>query len=217
MPLIVTSSFQMVEGREVELLVFDNAGGSPRHRQTLVETLSTEYRLQDIDGNGMLDLFVKEKAMEEGTGFETFLTWYRWNGRGFVEYRSSNVVRNLNEFLASTTELLLTGELRKIMDFLLDPASVRALQRKGWSDHRILIYTLGLEEMAVQDFPPLREVVFPPLLEDPFTAQDERGSSFEITYRMIDLNGTSYIAKARLYMATNPFTNRQFTFSPDLD
>jgi len=217
LPVIVTTSFQTVEGRKVELLVFDNAGGLPRYRHTLVETLSTQYRLEDIDGNGMTDLFVKEKAIEEGTGFETFLTWYRWNGRAFVEYRSSNVVRNLNTFLASATEMLLTGKLREIVSVLLDPAGVRTLKRKGWSDTKILIHALGLEEMGVETFPSLREVVFPPLLENPFTNEDEHGSSFEITYRMIDLNGTSYIAKARLHMFTNPFKERQFAFSPNLD
>jgi hypothetical protein len=218
LPVIITASFQTVEGREVELLVFDSDGGrTPIYRQTLVETLSTQYRLEDIDKNGMIDLLVKEKAIEEGTGFETFLTWYRWNGRDFVEYRSTNVVRNLNTFLTSATELLLTGELGKIVSFLLDPVSVRTLKRNGWSNHKILIHTFGLEGMAVEEFPALREVVFPPLLEDPFTSQDERGSSFEITYRMIDRNGTSYIAKARLYMSTNPFTERQFTFSPNFD
>jgi len=217
LPVIITASFQTVEGREVELLVFDSAAGLPRYRHTLVETLSTQYRLEDIDGNGMIDLFVKEKAIEEGTGFETFLTWYRWNGRDFVEYRSTNVVRNLNAFLAAATELLLAGDLRESVSFLLDPAVVRTLKRNGWSDHRILIHTLGLEDMGIEEFPSLREVVFPPLLEDPFTIEDEKGSSFEITYRMIDLNGTSYIAKARLCMPTNPFKERQFAFSPNLD
>jgi hypothetical protein len=217
LPVIITVSFQTVEGREVELLVFDGAGGLPLYRHTLVETLSTQHRLEDIDGNGMIDLFVREKAIEEGTGFETFLIWYRWNGRAFVEYRSSNVVRNLNAFLASATELLLTGEVREIVNNLVDPGSVRTLKRKGWSDTKILIHALGLEEMGIEAFPSLREVVFPPLLEDPFTNEDEHGSSFEITYRMIDVNGTSYIAKARLYMFSNPFKERQFAFSPNLN
>jgi hypothetical protein len=217
LPVIITASFQTVDGREVELLVFDNASGLPRYRHTLAETLSTQYRLEDIDGNGMVDLFIKEKAIEEGTGFETFLTWHRWNGRSFSEYRSKNVVRNLNAFLASATELLLSGEPREIARFLLDPADLRTLKRNGWSDDKILIHTLGLKDMGIEEFPSVREVVFPPLLEDPFTSEGEEGSSFEITYRMIDLNGTSYIAKARLYMPTNPFNERQFAFSPNLD
>ena len=214
LPVIITASFQTAEGRQVELLVFDNAGGLPRCRHTLAETLSTQYRLEDIEGNGMVDLFVKEKAIEEGTGFETFLFWYRWNGRDFVEYRSSNVVRNLNAFLASATELLLSGELREIVSFMLDPSSVRTLKRKGWSDHKIVIHALGLEDVGIEKFPSLREVVFPPFLEDPFITEDEHGAYFEITYRMIDLNGTSYIAKALLYMSANPFKDRQFAFSP---
>jgi hypothetical protein len=217
LPLIITAAFQTVEGREVALLVFDSATSPPIYRQSLVETLSTQYRLEDLDGNGMVDLFVKERAIEEGTGFETFLTWYRWNGRDFVEYRSRNVVRNLNTFLASATELLVTGDIREMVSFLIDPAMVRTMRRKGWNDHRILIHTLGLEEMGIEEFPTLREAVFPPLLEDPFTSEDAEGSFFDITYRMIDLNGTSYIAKARLSMPTNPFKDRQFTFSPNRD
>ena len=217
LPVIITVSFQTVEGREVELLVFDNASGLPRARRSLAETLSTQYRLEDIDGDGMIDLFIKEKAMEEGTGFETFLTWHRWNGRDFVEYQTQNIVRNLNTFLASATELLLVGELKDSVSFLVDPSMVGDLRRKGWGDGKILIRTLGLEELGLQEFPTLREVVFPPVLEDPFTSEDEGGSYFVITYRMIDVNGTSYIAKARLYMSTNPFKDRQFVFAPALD
>jgi hypothetical protein len=216
-PVIITVSFQTVEGRDVELLVFDNPSGLPRARRSLAETLSTQYRLEDIDGNGMIDLSVKEKAIEEGTGFETFLTWNRWNGRDFVEYQTQNIVRNLNTFLASATELLLAGELRDTVSFLVDPSTVRDLRRKGWGDSKILIRTLGLEKLGLKEFPTLREVVFPPVLEDPFTSEDKDGSYFAITYRMIDMNGTSYITEAHLYMSTNPFKVRQFAFAPALD
>ncbi|MBN2553126.1 MAG: hypothetical protein JXB06_10165 [Spirochaetales bacterium] len=217
LPVIITVSFQSVEGREAELLVFDNGSGQPRCRLALAETLSSQYRLADIDGNGMTDLLVIEKAMEEGTGLETFLTWHRWNGRSFVEYRTRNVVRNLNAFLASATELLLAGEIRDAVGFLLEPSNLRALRRRGWSDQKILIHIMGLEEVGLEEFPALREVIFPPLLEDPFTAADDGELSLVITYRMIDLNGTSYIAKARLYMLPNPFIDRQFAFSASLD
>jgi hypothetical protein len=216
-PVIITVSFQTVEGRDVEMLVFDNASGLPRARRSLAETLSTQYRLEDIDGNGMIDLFMRERAIEEGTGFETFLTWHRWNGRDFVEYQTQNIVRNLNTFLASATELLLTGELRDAVSFLVDPSTVRNLRKNGWGEGKILIRTLGLDDLGLQEFPSLREVVFPPVLEDPFTSEDEGGSYFVITYRMIDVNGSSYITKARIYMLTNPFKDRQFSFAPALD
>ena len=216
-PVIVTVSFQTVEGREAQLLVFDDGDGVPLYRLGLSETLSTQYRLEDIDGNGTVDLFVKEKAMEEGTGFETFLIWYRWNGREFSEYRSRNVVRNLNAFLTSATELLLSGESARIVKQLLDPIVVRSLRNKGWADQRILVHVMGLEQVGLEGFPVLREVVFPPFLEDPFTVHKEAGSCFDLTYRMIDTDGTSYITTSRLYMLANPFRDRQFAFSPALD
>ncbi len=217
LPVIISVAFQTLEGRELELLVFDKANGLPRARRSLAETLATKSRLEDIDGNGVIDLFVKERAMEEGTGFETFLTWYRWNGRDFVEYKTQNVVRNLNAFLLNAKELMLAGQLQEAVRLLVDPAAVKALRKKGCGNEEILIRTLGLEELGVEEFPPLREVIFPQVLEDPFTTEDQQGMYFAITYRMIDTNGTSYIANARLYMLHNPFRERQFAFAPTFD
>ncbi len=217
LPVIITVSFQTLEGREVELFVFDNASGLPRARQGLAETLSRQFRLEDIDGNGMTDLFVKEGAMEEGTGFETFLKWYRWNGRDFVEYQTRNVVRNLNAFLLNAKELVLAGKLREAVNVLVDPAALSKLRKAGLNDAEILIRTMGLEELGLREFPSLREVIFPQVLEDPFAAENDRGSYFTISYRMIDVNGTSYIASARVYMLSNPFRARQFAFAPPVD
>ena len=217
LPVIVTVSFQTQEGREVELFVFDNASGLPRGRQSLAETLSRQFRLEDIDGNGMIDLFVKEGAMEEGTGFETFLKWYRWNGHDFVEYQNRNVVRNLNAFLLKAKELVLAGKLQEAVNALVDPTVLGKLRKAGLNNAEILIRIMGLEELGLVEFPALREVVFPQVLEDPFVAENDRGLYFTISYRMIDVNGTSYIANARVYMLSNPFRDRQFAFAPPVD
>ncbi|MBA7675551.1 hypothetical protein ES703_83787 [subsurface metagenome] len=214
-PIIITVSFYTLEGTEQELFVFDNASGIPAFRISLINTLSINSKLMDIDGDGLLDLFIKERGMEEGTGLETFLTWYRWNGKSYTEIRSRNVVRNLKAFLKQVKELLQTGYIHQLMDLAIDPKLAAKLRKQGLNDTTILASCLGLDRISVSELPEIREVVFPEILEDPFTVQDQLGSSFRLTFRIVDKNGISHIADALLYMPRNPFGEKQFMFYPD--
>ncbi len=213
-PVIVTVSFQTLEGLEREILVFKDASGNPVYRNSLKETLVVKSKLEDLDGDGVLDLFIQEKGMEEGTGYETFLTWYRWNGTGFKEIRSSNVVRNLKSFLERIKELLIAGDISRLLDFSIVPEELKKLKRRGLSENEILAYSLGLKEIEKNEMPQIRDVLFPEILEDPFTEQDERGCSFYLSFRIVDQNGVSYIADALLYMRRNPFGEKQFMLYP---
>ncbi len=214
-PIVITVSFQTLEGTERELMVFNDASGVPLYRTPLKDTLSAKSLLEDIDGDGILDLFILEKGMEEGTGYETFLTWYRWNGRNFVETRSKNVVRNLRTFLADVKEYLLAGKIHELISFSLDPKLVKRQMKLGLDETRILADSLGLDVAAFTELSEIREVIFPEILEDPFTAQDERGSSFHLHFRIVDKSGISHIGDTLLYMLRNPFGERQFIFYPD--
>lgn len=205
-PIVITVVFSVREGEETELLVFD--AQQLRHRRSLVENISTQSRLEDIDGDGTLDLLLRERAMEEGTGFETFLSFQRWNGRAFVEYRTTNVVRNLNAFLQATRELMLAGSSRELLAFSVEPAEVNRLRRRGLKDPQILVQALGLGSSGLPDWPQAREVVLPHILEDPFAAD----GTCRFTYRLVDSAGVPYICPARLRMLPNPFGERQFSF-----
>ena len=213
-PLIVTVTFLSREGREQELLVFDNASGFPRYRTTLMESLSIQSRLEDIDADGALDIYTKERALEEGLGYESFLTWYRWNGRSFIEQQSRNVLRNLNAFLASVQEHLVARDARKLLELAVEPKEAQRLRSRGLSGEAILMRYLGLDLSGFDQLPEVSEVVFPEILENPFISQDQVGSYFQLTYRITDPNGVSYIPSARLYMLRNPFTEKQFAFYP---
>jgi hypothetical protein len=206
LPLVVTVAFLMPEGDEIELFVFD--GALPRYHRPLVENMSSQARLEDIDGDGTIDLLLRERAMEEGTGFETFLSWYRWNGRAFVEHRTTNVVRNLNGFLRTARELMLTGASGELLVFAVEPAEVNRLRRRGLKDAQILIQALGLGGSGLEQWPEAREVVLPEILEDPFSAE----GACRLTYRVVDSAGVPYIAAAQLRLLPNPFGTRQFSF-----
>jgi len=214
-PLVVTVSFLNPDGREQELLVFDNAGGSPRYRRSLVERLGARSWLEDIDGDGTLDILTRERVLEEGVGYETFLTWSRWNGRAFVDAATRNVLRGLAGFLASVREALLAADrhrLTELTELAADGRELARLRARGLNEGQALAALLGLKAAGLQELPRVTEVVFPQILEDPFSARDATGQYFELTYRLVDENGLAYLPTARLYMLRNPFGERQFAF-----
>jgi len=213
-PLIVTAAFLTPEGKEVELLVFHDPSAAPSYRRRLSETLATRFQLGDIDGDEIKDLVLIERAMEEGTGYETFLTWHRWNGRTFREHRTTNVVRNLNGFLGRLREQLLNQRSAEFLARTLHPGALEALRSRGLAPEEIVLRTLGLETEELPGVPTVREIVYPPILENPFTSTDRVGWFFELSFRMVDSVGSSYIATTRLYMLANPFSDRQFVLAP---
>jgi hypothetical protein len=208
LPLVVTAAFLMQEGEEIELFVFDGSSVLPRHHRSLVENMSNQALLEDIDGDGTIDLLLRERAMEEGTGFETFLSWQRWNGRAFVEYKTTNVVRNLNAFLQTARELMLAGANRDLLVFAVEPAEINRLRRRGLKDAQVLVQALGLGGSGLQNWPEALEVVLPEILEDPFSGE----GTCRLTYRVVDSAGVPYIAAAQLRMLPNPFGEREFSF-----
>jgi hypothetical protein len=213
-PLIVTVSFLNLDGREQVLLVFDGASGVPRYRTMLKESLAIRSWLEDIDGDGILDILTRERALEEGFGYETFLSWSRWNGRAFLQVESRNVLRSLRGYLETVRRDLFAGDERALLELATEARELQRLRARGMSERAALLHLLGLDSGGLAELPRIREVVFPEILEDPFITQDRFGSFFPLTYRITDENGTVYLLSTRLYMLHNPFGERQFALRP---
>jgi hypothetical protein len=147
-------------------------------------------------------------------GYETFLTWSRWNGRGFADVQTRNVLRNLAGFLGSVREQLLAGDRRRLVELAAEAREMARLRGKGLGEAEALAAVLGLKAAGLKELPRLTEVVFPQILEDPFIARDPYGMYFQLTYRLVDENGIAYLPAARLYLLRNPFGERQFAFRP---
>ena len=221
-PAAVSVSFQTPEGSEETLLLFQEPGAPPSCTLDLKRTLTTQHRLRDIDQDGVLDLLVQERGMEEGTAYETFLTWHRWNGRCLVEQRTLNVVRNLNAFLQQVREALVAADYPGLLRWALDPRQVRNLEARGLDPRSIVFRLMGLlppaaeeAEEGVAQRAAVQEIVFPQILENPFTAEDERGARFRLSFRWVSTDGLPLVSETTLYLLAYPFGDRQFMIRSD--
>ncbi len=219
--LIIAVGFQTEQGFEKHLLIFKGPQIKLLSSFDLKETLSIKSILTDIDDDGNLDILVMEKAMEEGVGYETFLTWFKWNGYRFSEYKSTNVVRNLRLFLKNVADLLKEGEYRKVIYSAIDRNILESVKKKGFSDVGALFIILGFDRYFDPNLSKpedvlgnIKDIRFPEILENPFTKMAEGGWHFKISYRVTIQNGLSFIAESKIVMKKNPFGKKQFSFSP---
>ena len=59
----------------------------------------------------------------------------------------------------------------------------------------------------------IKEFFFVDILEDPFILRDEKGTFFQWSFRLVDVNGLSLVSEIPVYMHKNPFGRRQFFIS----
>ncbi len=216
-PVALVASFPTRTGSEQEWLVFSGPSLRPVSRLALRDTLASRPKVEDIDRNGLIDIVVQESGFEVGVGFETLLTWYRWNGTRFVEQSVRNVVRNLRAFLASTRELLLARNWKALVQHCFASDQLLYYRGEGLSDLQIIVRGLGLTahydparpESVLTD---IADLVLPLFQENPFSATDERGSYFLLAYRIVESSGASWVTETPVYMMRNPFAERQFFF-----
>ena len=79
-PFAVSAGFQTGTGSVREWVIFTGNGIS---RFSLDERLNSQPRIEDLDGDGVIDVVVRDQGYEAGIGYESYLTWFRWNGVSF--------------------------------------------------------------------------------------------------------------------------------------
>ena len=211
-PFGVSVSFKTLGGTREEWVILYGQGISTF---MLEETLSVIPVVDDIDNDGFIDIVIHQQAAEEGIGYETFLTWYKWNGSGFIEEKSSNIVRNLRKFLTGMADIFLSGEKEAFLDFVLFPETREKLSREGMSLKEIFSLLFKPVEggvLPVYDLE-IKDVIYPVLMETPFTYENRGRFEFPITIGIITEKG-GYYFRARLAMGRNPFGEKQFGFLP---
>jgi hypothetical protein len=193
------------------------------NRFTLRETFTSRFEVKDVDGDGMTDVLVFRKSFEEGTGYETFITWYRWSGRNFVEYDTVNVVRNLREFLRITSEQVVKGEWGLLTAHGLDSKESSLAVARGLKPTRIAegIFAPDPSRGEAEDIPPvhsldIRRVIFPEIIENPFQRVETGDFLFTGTVKIIAQEG-EFLYSTRIRMTENPFRNQQFSFILDYE
>lgn len=218
-PFIIAVSFQTQEGDEQEWLVFNGVSLEPVSRLGLKDGFSDKVLIEDVDRNGEIDVVIHERGAEEGIGMETYLTWFRWNGREFAEYAAANILRSLKGFLSRVRELFLEEDWDELLAASFLPRELG--QYRNSPPEETVLETFGLANFFESDdrspgeiLHGVRDIVFPDFLENPFMVRDDRGFFFRLSFRFVEATGVSMVSEVYLYLAKNPFDERQFYFSP---
>ena len=219
-PYGVSAGFISSEGSVEEwLFIFPDRV----NRFTLRETFTTRFEVRDVDGDGVTDVLVFRKSFEEGTGYETFIIRYRWNGRNFEEYETINVVRNLKEFLRLTGEYVVQGEWGLLASHALDAQESSLAVARNLTPSRIaegiFVPEPGREEAGEE--PPvytldIERVIFPEIIENPFQRMETGDFLFTGNVKIIAQEG-DFLYSTRIRMSENPFRNQQFSFVIDYE
>ncbi len=213
-PYAIEFSFRTRAGIEKEIIILSGYGIT---NFTVKENLSEITLIQDIDDDGYQDMIVHEQGFEEGAGFETFITWYKWNLREYTEYRSTNIVRNLRQFYIVCAEFLRAGDYEDFLDYALDSKTLSKLKRQGKTNIEIIeeVFSPAVETSEDGWFfesDSFSAVVFPEIMETPFSYAKRNNFSHKVSVRFRKINGESRIFLAELKMKKNPFQDRQFCF-----
>ena len=225
-PYALEFTFRSRSGIEKELVILSGYGIThfPVH-----ENLSEITIVEDIDDDGYRDIIVHEQGFEEGTGFETFLTWYKWNRLEFTEYKNTNIVRNLREFFIVSAEFLRAGDYAGFLSYALDPQTLLLLKKQGLSEQEILnkifypaVSSVNSEDADGEDTvnfftdSGFNAVVFPELMETPFSYEKRNDFSHQVSVRFRPPGSESRIYLAEIKMKKNPFEDQQFCFTVDV-
>ncbi len=232
LPRAVSAHFQDQIGRKEVWLVVGRHGFS---EFVLERTPVIESSVVDIDEDGISDVLKAQTAFEEGRGYETFLTWYRWNGRSYAPHATANIVRSLNHFLRGLEEHLTAGRYGRFLEQAVpDPempapdAPDRTLHRKIGNLFDPDVEALEIAEPSeiagagddeeIDSRKPLDEILaefeiagvaFPDFLENPFPSPGERTTT--IAPLRVDVRGGgTFYYRTLIVMYSNPFEGRQF-------
>ncbi len=215
LPVAISSQFYSPRGSNSVWVVFQD--GLSRSVLSLKENPNAGFEIVDIDGDGILDLVTSESRLEEGRGYETYLTLYRLEADGYVPRATTNVVRNLNSFLDEIRMDILRGRWDSI-------ASRSSRDLLGSGIERMNLVFQATDDPSLTDvvrpfgdFASLgiQDVVFPQLFESPFESLAER-ESVRLPVNIVDAEGAMLPYLLSVRYRSNPFEGEQFELVPQM-
>ncbi|MDR1179814.1 MAG: hypothetical protein LBK44_04855 [Spirochaetales bacterium] len=231
-PFGISAIFPDTEGKRNVWILFPGGAEpgekSPKHSLfSFYEQANVRAYIHDIDENGVFDLLLFEDIIEESSGYETYITWYKWDGKSFNKYRSTNILRKLRAFFDSSRQMLLARSWRRFFTYALLPEDSGKLLPENPTHAFQRIFLLQESAAFEQEAQSLYEslfsreisqaaitdIVFPNIMENPFPLNPDGTESFRFTIR-ITANEENYFFSARLAMNRNPFSGRMFHFIP---
>ena len=213
-PFGLKISFLTTNGTEGEWIFFSSYNRFSFF--TTRDTASIKYEISDIDNDGTLDFIEWKHGLEEGTGYETYLTWYRWNGREFREKSETNIVRNLNIFLAAAARQILQKQWKLFFTHLAakDRRAVSPSRMNSRALFSRIFIPSGSSENKekLEECSNFRSVVFPKIFENPFSIQSPYMKEITLMARFECDNGIEFIRTVKIALNKNPFGSEEYFF-----
>jgi len=212
-PFGLKISFLSKKGAETEWIFFSSYNRFSFF--TAQDNSSIQYEYSDIDNNNIEDFIEWRHGLEEGTGYETYLTWYSWDGIQFKEKATTNIVRNLNSFLDETARLIIQKKWKTLYSKVRGEDSSKLLDQKikGASLFSSIFIPKTSEEAGVlQNCVNFRSVVFPKFFENPFQIQSKQTRKITLMVRFACDDGHDFIRSVRVGLNKNPFGKSEFFF-----
>jgi hypothetical protein len=216
LPFGINILFQTLKDAHREWIIFSSYNKFSLFSMT--DNISAFSVISDIDNDSIIDIVDWEDGLEEGTGYETYLTWYKWNGKEYREYRSTNIVRNLNGFLEQARLYLSFNQIDEFFRSSLNAKDLKKFINSGntVSDFMGSIFRQVPGSLSEQDelldCKDIHSVIFPQIFENPYSPGKEGDSICNINVRFVCYDGYSFIRTARVIMSSNPFEKPQFSF-----
>jgi hypothetical protein len=216
-PVSLVASFHFVEGEEINWLNFK---GIDSYSLLSVQTsVDVQIREADINSDSYLDILIFRKKVEEGIGYEKYISWMQWQKEEFVQTAVTNIVRNLREYLAKTKSLLTASKWNAFLQDALSEADYNKIVENNSAPEEVIpmIFTpVVLEEGEKRAFNyftrkrKISEIIFPEISRSPF---DPAGTAvFSPLVRIVCCQGEAGIFSCRIKMNKNPFQEQQFFY-----
>lgn len=220
-PLCVYGSFQKQDGVHTKWTIFS----SPQEYTSfsLRESAAVSFVVDDIDDDDYQDILLFERVLEEGTGYETLVSWYRWTGSEYLREGTINIVRNLKAFLETAKRMILREDWDAFVKLTLDPNRLREEPYAGMTPYELASVAFGIRkpgETAGTDGTsqqrygrnPIIAVVLPEFYENPFTRRQGGSYAFHARVKIIYENRKERLLQTEIFMRKNPFGGSQFYF-----
>jgi hypothetical protein len=236
LPVALSAVFYGRQGQERNWATFGSKGEVSLF--IIEDTPAVQNAVLDVDNDGYTDVLEYRTTFEEGRGYETFVTWYRWGESSFVQYATTNVVRNLNRFMKDARSTLMNRDWKGFLDLALKREVRKAKRERIAKEPTGLIREVleplersevdaargGANGQASQGSPAegadeafgflakdaeMLDVVFPDILENPFPDIGKE-THFVAPVRVVCCGGDTRYFSMEIVMKRNPFSEQQF-------
>ncbi len=208
LPASVSTEFYTARGTEEVWVVFQNDRNPSLLR--LAKHPNAGFEVFDIDGDAVREVVTIQSRLEQGRGYETYLTLYQLTESGYSSAGTINVVRNLRRFLDEVRFEIIAGRWSSIadgaagspaeLDRFFPPAEDAGPGIEPFVFRRVA-------ENGVED------VRLPQFLENPFGSLQEREPVI-IPFNVVCCEGAIFSFLMGVRFRRNPFAGDQFELVP---